>query len=283
MRAALGTASFSSSRRLPAREFSATVETPVTFPPGREKLATNPLATGSVEMTMMIGIVVVASWAAWMAWPETATIASGRSCTSSRASPGSRSNLSSANRRSPTNFRPSTYRRSRSALGRTFAIVGMEGSGPPPAERIPRRYTLPAACWAWAAMGADNVPSAHTRTKARRSIIERGQVIGERSCQSPWARSIGRVTAQPPVERFVTRHDDLGGEELARTCPRRFAQGSPSGPVVDQALQRPGERPSVAGGNQHAAHSVLYHFGDPAHAGGDARAAEAHGLQDAQA
>ena len=108
MRAALGTASFSSSSRLPAREFSATVETPVTFPPGRERLATNPLATGSVEMTMTIGIVAVASRTAWIAWPETATMTSGRSCTSSRASPGSRSNLSSANRRSTTRFRPST-------------------------------------------------------------------------------------------------------------------------------------------------------------------------------
>ena len=37
---------------------------PVRFPPGRERLATHPLATGSLPMVMTIGIVVVAAFAA---------------------------------------------------------------------------------------------------------------------------------------------------------------------------------------------------------------------------
>src|SRR5262249_30144206 len=92
----------------------------------------------------------------------------------------------------------------------------------------------------------------------------------------------GALPAEAPVERFVARHDDVGGEELARTCPRGFPQGSPSGRVVDQALQRAGERAGVTGGDEHAAHIVLHDFRDPADARGDAGAAEAHRLQDAQ-
>src|SRR5215813_10739247 len=170
----------------------------------------------------------------------------------------------------------------------------MDGSGTPPAERMPRRYTLPAACCAWAARGADRAPPAHTRTKVRRSIIEwlRSSLSTARSMPkssgSDPARARGRgqtgaSPAEAPVERFVARHDDVGGEELARTGPRGFTEGSPSGWVVDQALQRAGERAGVTGGNEHAAYIVLHDFRDPADARGDTGAAEAHRLQDAQA
>src|SRR5499433_4058401 len=114
----------------------------------------------------------------------------------------------------------------------------MDGSGTPPAERMPRRYTLPAACCAWAARGADRAPPAHTRTKVRRSIIEwlRSSLSTARSMPrssgSDPARArrrgqAGASPAQPPVERFVARDDDLGGEELARADPRGLAQGAP--------------------------------------------------------
>src|SRR5262245_20144356 len=168
----------------------------------------------------------------------------------------------------------------------------MDGSGTPPAERMPRRYTLPAACCAWAARGADRAPPAHTRTKVRRSIIEwlRSSLSTARSMprssgsDPARARGRGQTEASPaeaPVERFVARHDDVGGEELARTGPRGFTEGSPSGWVVDQALQRAGERAGVTGGNEHAAHIVLHDLRNPADAGGDAGEAETHRHQDA--
>ena len=49
---------------------------PVTLPPGRAKLATSPASTGSVALTMTIGIVVVARLAASAGAWEEATITS---------------------------------------------------------------------------------------------------------------------------------------------------------------------------------------------------------------
>ncbi len=54
--------SLSSSNRLPARTEPIVVN-PVMFPPGREKLATKPAATGSPEPMKMIGAFVVAFFA----------------------------------------------------------------------------------------------------------------------------------------------------------------------------------------------------------------------------
>ena len=63
-RASLGTASLSSSSRLPLSSLERSVR-PVTFPPGRARLSTRPASTGSnTEFTMTIGIVLVASLAA---------------------------------------------------------------------------------------------------------------------------------------------------------------------------------------------------------------------------
>jgi hypothetical protein len=49
-------------------------EIPVTFPPGRFKLATNPTTTGSKPVMNMIGIDVVAAFAAEIAGSEPAKI-----------------------------------------------------------------------------------------------------------------------------------------------------------------------------------------------------------------
>src|SRR5216683_5926218 len=56
----LGTTSLSSSIRFPLSSGPAKWLSPVTFPPGRARLATSPILTGSTTATMMIGIVVVA-------------------------------------------------------------------------------------------------------------------------------------------------------------------------------------------------------------------------------
>src|SRR6266852_4126847 len=61
------------------------------------------------------------------------------------------------------------------------------------------------------------------------------------------ARVRGPSPAQPAVERFVARHDDLGGEPFARAGPRGAPEGVASQLVVDQGLQRLGERGDVAG------------------------------------
>jgi hypothetical protein len=61
----LGTASLRSCRRLPVTSVLWTV-TPVMLPPGRARLATKPVATGSLAITMTMGIDVVALCAAAM-------------------------------------------------------------------------------------------------------------------------------------------------------------------------------------------------------------------------
>src|SRR3989454_3361155 len=97
------------------------------------------------------------------------------------------------------------------------------------------------------------------------------------------ARVRGPSPAQPAVERFVTRHDDLGGEPFARAGLRGAPEGVASQLVVDQGLQRLGERGDVAGRHEQAALVVLHHLRDTADARGDARTAEAHGFEDAEA
>ena len=51
--------SFNNSNRFPVKS-GETELSPVMFPPGRARLATSPLATGSLLLVMTMGIVVVA-------------------------------------------------------------------------------------------------------------------------------------------------------------------------------------------------------------------------------
>src|SRR5262245_63709485 len=69
-----GTTSLSSSSRFPANS-DVKLASPVTLPPGRAKLATNPSPTGS-PLTLTMGIVVVACLAAWTDAVLSAKIAS---------------------------------------------------------------------------------------------------------------------------------------------------------------------------------------------------------------
>ena len=63
------------------------------FPPGRARLATNPLPTGSLSNAMTIGIVVVASLAARVAVGPPVTMTSTLRRTNSAASSGRRSSF----------------------------------------------------------------------------------------------------------------------------------------------------------------------------------------------
>src|SRR5262245_19171265 len=112
--------------------------------------------------------------------------------------------------------------------------------------------------------GARTAPPPRTRGRrydgASWDALVRRTCPGHRGAILPEAVGGGQTVsspAQPPVEGFVARHDDLGGEELSRAGPCGFTQGSPSGRVVDQALQRAGERAGVTGGDQYRARVVL--------------------------
>src|ERR1700730_1314241 len=61
-------------------------ESPVTLPPGRAKLSTSPLPTGSESATTTMGMVLVACFATFAPSPVTATIMSTLLSTSSCAS-----------------------------------------------------------------------------------------------------------------------------------------------------------------------------------------------------
>ena len=73
---------------------------PVRFPPGRERLFTKPLLTGSGVPTNTIGILLVARLVAEIAWVWAATIKAGFMRTSSPARAGRRSTYPSAERQS---------------------------------------------------------------------------------------------------------------------------------------------------------------------------------------
>ena len=87
MRVAAGSALFSNSSRLAASSTAKSVS-PVTFPPGRARLFTRPISTGSPPPTKTMGIVFVAFAAARAALGPTAKMISTPERTSSAASIG---------------------------------------------------------------------------------------------------------------------------------------------------------------------------------------------------
>ena len=107
-RASLGTASLSISSLL---LFSSVdkLESPVTLPPGRARLATRPAPTGSAVFVITMGMVVVAPFAANAVGPPVTTIRSTFRRTRSAASSGRRSCFCSANRYSMVIFFPSIH------------------------------------------------------------------------------------------------------------------------------------------------------------------------------
>ena len=104
-RASLRTASLSISSLL---VFSSTakLDSPVTLPPGRARLATKPDPTGSPAFAITMGMVVVALLAALAGGSPVVTIKSTLRRTRSAASSGSRSAFSSENRYSMAIFFP---------------------------------------------------------------------------------------------------------------------------------------------------------------------------------
>ena len=107
-RASLGTASLSISSLLVFSSV-AKLESPVTLPPGRARLATKPAPTGSPTFVITMGMVVVALLAANAARVPATTIRSTLRRTRSAASSGRRSVFCSANRYSMAIFFPSIH------------------------------------------------------------------------------------------------------------------------------------------------------------------------------
>jgi hypothetical protein len=81
---------------------------PVTFPPGRARLATRPCLTGSSEVVKTIGIVAVAAFAAITALPPVEAITATRRRTRSAITAGRQSNWPSSQYYSTITFWPST-------------------------------------------------------------------------------------------------------------------------------------------------------------------------------
>jgi hypothetical protein len=102
-----GNACFSNCSRL-LLSVSPRMVMPVTLPPGRLILATNPSSTGSLAAPMTIGIVRVASIAARTEGVASTTITSTGIRTSSTASSGNASMFPLAKRKSRTMVFPST-------------------------------------------------------------------------------------------------------------------------------------------------------------------------------
>src|SRR5262249_561548 len=101
-----GTASRRISTRLAPRSV-AWLDRPVRLPPGRARLATRPVATGSPGSAKTIGIIVVACFAAKIDWVPYVTITSPLGRTNSAGISAARSLRPSAQRYSIATFRPS--------------------------------------------------------------------------------------------------------------------------------------------------------------------------------
>jgi hypothetical protein len=115
------------------------------FPPGRARLATKPLPTGSLTCAMTIGIVVVTSFVARVDVGPPATMTSTLRRASSAPRSGSRSNFPSAYRHSMTMFLPSTYPCSRKPCRK--ASVQLFSVEAKVASKTPIRGTF-FGCWA---------------------------------------------------------------------------------------------------------------------------------------
>src|SRR6516164_2474855 len=106
-----GTTSRNSSRRLPARSVDWS-DRPVMLPPGRDRLATKPLPTGSFATANTIGMTDVACFTASSAVPDV-TMTSTFSWTNSAAISTNRSSRPSPHRYSTAMVRPSIQPKSR--------------------------------------------------------------------------------------------------------------------------------------------------------------------------
>jgi hypothetical protein len=164
IRSARDTICVSSSKYLPIKSAVLSV-TPVMLPPGRARLVTIPLPTGSATNVTTMGMVVVACFAARAAGVDAVTMTSTLSLTRSAAKADSRSWRPDAQRYSTAIFLPSTQLSSRNPRKRSIKI----GLGPAASDRTPIRAVF-VGSWASTANGAVRMLPPTTLRNARRSI-----------------------------------------------------------------------------------------------------------------
>ena len=177
----LGAISLSSSSRFPVSS-GFIWDSPVILPPGRAKLATIPVATGSPAAAITIGIPLAAFFAARVSLVTAVTIMSTLSRTRSAMSPGRRSFLPSANRYSMAIFFPSTHPSSRSPRRKAWCQSAV--SAGEKGERSPIREIF-AACWARVASGhaTESLSQQRTLMKSRPSSVALPRASGLRLVQ----------------------------------------------------------------------------------------------------
>ena len=155
------------------------------LPPGRARLLTNPSPSASALAPMTIGIDLVASLAARVAEEDPVRMMSTLRCTSSVASPNSRSCSPSAYRDSKRMFCPSTHPRSRNTLWNAAncarAISALLG------ERNPTQIVLAAFGPArvrsndsGARNCANELPASYHSTTLRRRLLARRLPVRKR-------------------------------------------------------------------------------------------------------
>ena len=151
-----GTSSRKSSSLLPAVS-GCWLDRPVTLPPGRARLATMPLPTGSPAVANTIGIADVACFAARTAWSVMRRrITSTFSRTNSAAISAKRSLRPSPQRYSIATLRPSIQPSSRSRCTKAASI----GS-------VPQRCQSQGTRWSAASLAAVHAPRAATLPRRR--------------------------------------------------------------------------------------------------------------------
>ena len=138
-----GTSSRSRSSRLPARSVDRT-DSPVTLPPGRARLATSPLPTGSPAAVNTIGIAVVTCFAAVISGVPEVTIISTLRRANSAAISAARSLRPSVQRYSIATVRPSIQESSRSRS--TKAATRLASAAGVPWPMYPMIGSLPGCC-----------------------------------------------------------------------------------------------------------------------------------------
>src|SRR5215510_5424901 len=223
-RATLGTASLSISS-LFVFSSAAKVESPVTLPPGRARLATRPSPTGSVEVVITMGMVLDAPFAANAGGGELTTIRSTLRRTRSAASSGRRSVFCSANRYSMVIFfpsiQPSLLSSCRNASTRTPIPEAVLLS------RKPMRKIFPVCC------ASANVPMARrTSVTNQRSLLFMAFTLkrDRRQAGKELFQQIAFFSSRPPEfpQRAFTRRIHNFYNSVPDRSLAHFQYGSPA-------------------------------------------------------
>ena len=181
-RVTFGAISLSTSSHLPLKPYSNWLN-PVTLPPGRAKLSTAPVPTGSIACTNTIGIVWVACCSEFKVRVAAANRTSGASAASSLASLRSRSGSSVAQRKSICRLRPTVQPFWASACKNAAERTDDWGSSAGRLIKMPTRR-IRSLSWACAASGhATAVPPSRVMNSRRctpaltRSPRRRGRAV----------------------------------------------------------------------------------------------------------